>query len=50
MRALFMYLRSGERQVNQIMEINWSNDADKGLAAAKGSGKPLLLDFTAAPM
>ena len=32
------------------MEIKWSNDADKGLAAAKAGAKPLLLDFTAAPM
>lgn len=32
------------------MEIHWSEDVDGALAASKASGKPLLLDFTAAPM
>ena len=32
------------------MSIPWGEDADQALAAAKQSGKPLLLDFTAAPM
>lgn len=32
------------------MTIPWSGDADRALAEAKESGKPLLLDFTAAPM
>ena len=32
------------------MAIAWNEDADRALATAKESGKPLLLDFTAAPM
>jgi hypothetical protein len=32
------------------MAIDFGRDADRGLAEAKKSGKPLLLDFTAAPM
>ena len=32
------------------MDIQWTDDVDKALAQAKESGKPLLLDFTAAPM
>ena len=30
--------------------INWSHDVDKALAKAKTEGKPILLDFSAAPM
>ncbi|HEX9161084.1 MAG TPA: thioredoxin family protein [Thermoanaerobaculia bacterium] len=32
------------------MEIQWQSDVDAALAQAKKVGKPLLLDFTAAPM
>ena len=32
------------------MSISWRDDADQSLAEAKEAGKPLLLDFTAAPM
>jgi hypothetical protein len=32
------------------MPISWKEDADQVLAEAKQGGKPLLLDFTAAPM
>jgi len=32
------------------MAIEWKEDVDRALAEAKESGKPLLLDFTAAPM
>ena len=32
------------------MAISWKDDADQALAEAKESRKPLLLDFTAAPM
>ena len=32
------------------MAIPWKEDADAALAEGKASGKPLLLDFTAAPM
>lgn len=32
------------------MEIEWKTNADESLAEAKRGGKPLLLDFTAAPM
>jgi len=32
------------------MAIPWRDNADGALAEAKESGKPLLLDFTAAPM
>jgi len=30
--------------------IQWTEDVDKALAESKKSGKPLILDFTAAPM
>jgi hypothetical protein len=32
------------------MDIQWTDDVDAALAGAKSEGKPLLLDFTAAPM
>jgi hypothetical protein len=32
------------------MEIAWRHDTDKALADAKANGKPVLLDFSAAPM
>ena len=32
------------------MAIDWKTNADDALAEAKNSNKPLLLDFTAAPM
>jgi thiol:disulfide interchange protein len=32
------------------MAISWTDDVDQALAQAKKSSKPLLLDFTAAPM
>jgi len=32
------------------MAIPWREDADRALAEAKESEKPLILDFTAAPM
>ena len=32
------------------MAIQWIRDADAALAQAKKQNKPLLLDFTAAPM
>ena len=32
------------------MEINWRRDIDAALREAKESNRPLLLDFTAAPM
>ena len=32
------------------MAISWMEDTDPALAEAKQAGKPLLLDFTAAPM
>jgi hypothetical protein len=30
--------------------IQWTEDVDKALSDSKKSGKPLILDFTAAPM
>ena len=30
--------------------INWSHDFDAALKTAKAAGKPILLDFSAAPM
>lgn len=30
--------------------INWQTDADSALAQAKRDGRPVLLDFSAAPM
>lgn len=32
------------------MPIDWIRDADAALAKAKKTNKPLLLDFSAAPM
>ncbi len=32
------------------MAIDWIRDADEALRRAGESGKPLLLDFSAAPM
>jgi hypothetical protein len=32
------------------MEITWQRDIDAALREAEQAGKPLLLDFTAAPM
>ena len=32
------------------MAISWNEDADRALAEATQTAKPLLLDFTAAPM
>jgi hypothetical protein len=32
------------------MDITWQRDIDAALREAKQSGKPLLLDFTAAPL
>jgi hypothetical protein len=32
------------------MEINWRDDVDAALADAKREARPLLLDFSAAPM
>ena len=32
------------------MAIDWKTNADEALDEAKRAGKPLLLDFTAAPM
>ena len=32
------------------MEIQWTDDADAAMARARESKRPLLLDFTAAPM
>lgn len=32
------------------MEIQWMKDVDAALAQAKDKGRPLLLDFNAAPM
>jgi hypothetical protein len=32
------------------MEINWRDDVDAALADAKRDSRPVLLDFSAAPM
>jgi uncharacterized protein YyaL (SSP411 family) len=32
------------------MPIEWSKDVDTALADAKTKGKPVLIDFSAAPM
>jgi hypothetical protein len=32
------------------MEINWRHDFDRALDEAKSSRRPVLLDFSAAPM
>jgi uncharacterized protein YyaL (SSP411 family) len=35
--------------VEAKMAVNWSKDVDQSLAQAKQQGKPILLDFSAAP-
>lgn len=37
-------------QSNPAMEITWNKDIDAALRQASESGKPVLLDFSAAPM
>jgi hypothetical protein len=32
------------------MPINWNHDFDAALQQAKTTGKPILLDFSAAPL
>ena len=32
------------------MAVQWKKDVDEALSEAKTAGKPLLLDFSAAPM
>ncbi len=32
------------------MSITWNRNVDKALANARAGGRPLLLDFNAAPM
>jgi thiol:disulfide interchange protein len=32
------------------MAIEWKNDVDAALAEARSADRPVLLDFTAAPM
>jgi uncharacterized protein YyaL (SSP411 family) len=32
------------------MEIQWRDDVDAALADARREGKPVLIDFSAAPM
>ncbi len=39
-----------KRQEVWSMEINWREDVDAALADAKRDGRPVLLDFSAAPM
>lgn len=31
------------------MAVNWSKDVDQALTQAKEKGRPLLIDFSAAP-
>ncbi len=38
------------RQEEWSMEIKWRDDVDAALADAKRDGRPVLLDFSAAPM
>jgi hypothetical protein len=44
-RRLLLFRDGGNR-----MEINWQRDVDAALRQANETGKPVLLDFTAAPM
>jgi hypothetical protein len=38
------------RLQGEPMSIRWNDDIDNVLRDASGSGKPILLDFSAAPM
>jgi thiol:disulfide interchange protein len=42
--AAYQFLRE------DVMTIEWRTDVDAALAEAKASRKPVLLDFTAAPI
>ena len=33
-----------------VSRIEWLKDVDEGIARAQAAGKPVLLDFSAAPM
>jgi len=33
-----------------VSRIEWLKDVDEGIARAEAAGKPVLLDFSAAPM
>ncbi len=37
-------------EVNAMNEIRWMKDVDAALREAKGAQKPVLLDFSGAPM
>jgi hypothetical protein len=46
-------LRAGrytDARREHIMLVNWNKDVDAALNQAKQQNKPLLLDFSAAPM
>ena len=38
------------RRHNMAEQINWSSDFNSALRTAEQTGKPILLDFSAAPM
>jgi len=38
-----------ETKARETATIEWLRDADEGLAKARATGKPVLLDFSAAP-
>jgi hypothetical protein len=43
-------IRFAHPRTEIIMEIEWRRDIDKALDDAKNQQRPLLLDFSAAPM
>lgn len=43
-------LHSPKCKGDTLMEIQWRKDIDAALREAKEGGKPILLDFSAAPM
>jgi hypothetical protein len=45
------FLQTGEvRMTTQQQEIQWVDGFDQALARARELGRPVLLDFSAAPM
>jgi hypothetical protein len=42
--------RKKAKEDSTMESINWRDDPDAALADAKGGNRPLLIDFSAAPM
>ena len=43
-------MQNNQQEDRSMANINWREDVDAALGDAKREGRPLLLDFSAAPM